>query len=69
MLSAYERGIEPAPPTHLQELMRLLLHGPMDASNATQPVGDSEQIPAQFAWTEYEQLMISEAMHRRRIRL
>lgn len=65
MLSAYERGIEPASPTHLQELMRRLLDGPASASNvAQQPVQDLDQIPAQFAWTEYEQLMISEAVHR-----
>jgi two-component system, chemotaxis family, sensor kinase CheA len=64
MLSAYERGIEPAPPVHLQELMRRLLDGPVDPSNVAQPVHDLEQIPAQFAWTEYEHLMISEAVHR-----
>jgi two-component system, chemotaxis family, sensor kinase CheA len=64
MLSAYERGIEPAPPTHLQELMRRLLEGPDTAPSVAQPVQDLDQIPAQFAWTEYEQLMISEAVHR-----
>jgi two-component system chemotaxis sensor kinase CheA len=64
MLAAYERGIDPAPPTHLQELMRRLLEGPEAASNVVQPVQDLDQIPAQFAWTEYEQLMISEAAHR-----
>jgi two-component system chemotaxis sensor kinase CheA len=64
MLSAYERGIDPAPATHLHELMRRLLNGPAAASNVAQPVPDSQQIPAQFAWTEYEQLMISEAAHR-----
>jgi two-component system, chemotaxis family, sensor kinase CheA len=64
MLSAYERGIEPAPATHLHDLMRRLLDGPAAASNVAQPVPDSQRIPAQFAWTEYEQLMISEAAHR-----
>jgi two-component system chemotaxis sensor kinase CheA len=62
MLSAYERGIDPAPATHLQELMRRLLEGP--ASTVAPPVQDLAQVPAQFAWTEYEQLMISEAVHR-----
>ena len=33
-------------------------------SNVAQPVPDSQKIAAQFAWTEYEQLMISEAIHR-----
>jgi two-component system, chemotaxis family, sensor kinase CheA len=64
MLSAYERGIEPVPATHLHDLMRRLLDGPAAASNVAQPVPDSQRIPAQFAWTEYEQLMISEAAHR-----
>ena len=65
MLSAYERGIEPAPAIHLQELMRGLLEGPAAASNVAEArCGLREQIPAQFAWTEYEQLMISEAVHR-----
>lgn len=64
MLSAYERGIEPTPPTQLQEMMRRLLEGPVSASNPTQAAGDSLQVAGQFAWTEYEQLMISEAVHR-----
>lgn len=64
MLSAYERGIEPVPPTHLQDLMRRLLEGPATASKVPHAVRDLEQIPAEFAWTEYEQLMISEAVHR-----
>jgi two-component system chemotaxis sensor kinase CheA len=65
MLSAYERGIEPPPVTHLQEMIRALLEDPSSKAES-QPVesGKPAQINAQFAWTEYEQLMISEAVHR-----
>jgi two-component system chemotaxis sensor kinase CheA len=67
MLAAYERGLEPAPVAHLREMIHAILHVPAailasDApAEAANPVA---QITAQFAWTEYEQLMISEAAHR-----
>jgi two-component system chemotaxis sensor kinase CheA len=62
MLSAYERGIEPPPETHLQELIRRLLQAP-GSSVADKGLAVS-QIPAHFAWSEYERLMIAEAVHR-----
>jgi two-component system chemotaxis sensor kinase CheA len=66
MLSAYERNIEPPPVTHLQSMIAALLQAPAAKSEndsaATGQPGAS--VAAQFAWTEYEQLMISEAVHR-----
>src|SRR5438552_17720613 len=42
-------------------MIRKLLEAPASANLAdSAPL----QLPAQFAWTEYEQLMISEAVHR-----
>ncbi|MEQ1472189.1 MAG: chemotaxis protein CheA [Candidatus Acidiferrum sp.] len=66
MLSAYERNIEPPPVTHLQGMIAALLQTPSPKSetNTLVPDSPSPQIAAQFAWTEYEQLMISEAVHR-----
>jgi two-component system chemotaxis sensor kinase CheA len=66
MLSAYERGVEPPAATHLQEMMRTLLHGPSTKveKDATEAVKPSAHLDVQFGWTEYEQLMISEAVHR-----
>jgi two-component system chemotaxis sensor kinase CheA len=68
MLSAYERNIEPPPVTHLQEMIKTLLAGPakkLETANFSS-VGAPPAIAinAKFAWTEYEQLMISEAAHR-----
>jgi len=64
MLAAYERGVEPAPVTPLQGMIKALLAGPVAATEITGDAEVASQIPAQFAWTEYEQLMISEAVHR-----
>ncbi len=66
MLSAYERNIEPPPVTHLQGMIAALLQtpSPKPETNTLVPDSPSPQIAAQFAWTEYEQLMISEAVHR-----
>ncbi|HET9994667.1 MAG TPA: chemotaxis protein CheA [Candidatus Acidoferrum sp.] len=61
MLAAYQRRAEPAPPDALRSMIQRLLHEPAS------PQVDSaaaRQLPAEFAWTEYEQLMISEAVHR-----
>ena len=63
MLVAYEKGTEPPSATHLQKMVRDLLAPPQPKDAAAK--GDEPQIPAGFAWTEYEQLMISEAAHRR----
>ena len=60
MLSAYERDVEPPPVTQLHSMMRDLVEVP---ATPHEQAGAS-QIAAQFTWTEYEQLMISEAVHR-----
>jgi two-component system, chemotaxis family, sensor kinase CheA len=60
MLSAYERDVEPPPVTQLHSMMRDLV----EASATPHEQAGAPQIAAQFAWTEYEQLMISEAVHR-----
>jgi two-component system chemotaxis sensor kinase CheA len=60
MLAAYQRNIEPPPSEHLHTLIRSLLNAPAQPEKK----GPSPKVAAQFAWTEYEQLMVSEAMHR-----
>ena len=61
MLAAYERGKKLPSLEKLHGLIRSLL---VDSN----PVAETRQapaaVPASFAWTEYEQLMISEAVHR-----
>ena len=61
MLAAYQRKAEPPAVEGLHAMIRKLLAGPASPDVAA-PV--AAQLPAQFAWTEYEQLMISEAVHR-----
>ena len=61
MLSAYQRNVEPPSADSLRAMMRTLVHGPAVPVPTTPAVGG---IAAQFHWTEYEQLMISEAAHR-----
>jgi len=61
MLTAYQRKAEPPAVEALHALIRKLLDAPASAKTVG-PV--LPQLPAQFAWTEYEQLMISEAVHR-----
>jgi two-component system, chemotaxis family, sensor kinase CheA len=61
MLSAYQRSAEPPPADSLRTLIRGLIDGPA-APAATVPA--DARIAARFQWTEYEQLMISEAVHR-----
>jgi two-component system chemotaxis sensor kinase CheA len=61
MLSAYQRNADPPPVDALHAMIRKLLDEPAPA-NHDGPA--PPQLPAQFAWTEYEQLMISEAVHR-----
>jgi two-component system chemotaxis sensor kinase CheA len=61
ILSAYQKSAKPPAMDALHATIRRLLVEPgktaASASEAAQP-------PAQFAWTEYEQLMISEVVHR-----
>ena len=61
MLTAYQRNADPPPVEALHVMIRKLLDEPTPANHdPSAPL----QLPAQFAWTEYEQLMISEAVHR-----
>jgi two-component system chemotaxis sensor kinase CheA len=61
MLSAYQRNIEPPSADSLRAMMRTLINGPAASAPTTSAVSG---IAAQFHWTEYEHLMISEALHR-----
>ena len=61
MLGAYRRRVDPPSMDALHAMIRGLLQ--------SQPVpafehSESHDVPAEFAWSEYEQLMISEAVHR-----
>jgi two-component system, chemotaxis family, sensor kinase CheA len=66
MLSAYERGVEPPSIAHLQDLMAALQRpaGAKAQTAVEAAPASSTHIDAKFAWTEYEELMISEAHHR-----
>jgi two-component system chemotaxis sensor kinase CheA len=64
MLFAYERNSEPPSGVHLQKMIRELLEDPSPKKESTAHEAHDSQIAAKFAWTEYEQLMISEAVHR-----
>ena len=61
MLAAYQRRIDPPAMEPLHAMIRGLLQSAAQASPA-QPA--PQEVPARFAWSEYEQLMISEAVHR-----
>jgi two-component system, chemotaxis family, sensor kinase CheA len=61
MLMAYQRRREPPSVDALHSMIRRLLEGPFVAEAAGSAPA---HLPARFAWTEYEQLMISEAVHR-----
>jgi two-component system, chemotaxis family, sensor kinase CheA len=61
MLSAYQRNAEPLSAEPLRAMIRSLIHSAA-ASGPAAPVAGG--IAARFQWTEYEQLMISEAVHR-----
>jgi two-component system chemotaxis sensor kinase CheA len=60
MLAAYQRNIDPPPADPLRLLIRTLLAAPTTAPESAA----QKKVAAQFAWTEYEQLMISEAILR-----
>src|SRR6202040_2654881 len=64
MLFADERSSEPPSGVHLQKMIRDLLEGPSAKKDPTAHEAHGSQVSAIFAWTEYEQLMISEAVHR-----
>ena len=65
MLAAYQRGKKLPSLEKLHGLIRGLL---VVETPVPQPVSETpkiaEAVPATFTWTEYEQLMISEAVHR-----
>ncbi|MGH9741284.1 MAG: chemotaxis protein CheA, partial [Candidatus Acidiferrum sp.] len=61
MLSSYQRGKKLPSLETLHGLIRGLLVETAPAVETSKP---AEGVPAAFAWTEYEQLMISEAVHR-----
>jgi two-component system chemotaxis sensor kinase CheA len=61
MLSAYQREVEPPSVEALRAMIHQLLHVPESSFPIAASSGPA---PAQFEWSEYEQLMISEAMHR-----
>jgi two-component system chemotaxis sensor kinase CheA len=61
MLTAYQRKVDPPPVDALHVMIQRLLKVPASPEKSSAAV---DQLPAQFAWTEYEQLMISEAVHR-----
>jgi len=60
MLAAYQRNAEPPSVDPLRGVIKALLAVP----NATEEKPAAVEIAARFEWTEYEQLMIAEAMHR-----
>jgi len=60
MLAAYQRGIEPPSADPLRTVIRALLSAPVAKENLQAGV----ELSARFGWTEYEQLMIAEAIHR-----
>jgi two-component system chemotaxis sensor kinase CheA len=64
MLFAYERSSEPPSSVHLQKMIRDLLEGPSSKNEPAARKAHGSQVATTFAWTEYEQLMISEAVHR-----
>jgi two-component system chemotaxis sensor kinase CheA len=64
MLFAYERSSEPPSGVHLQKMIRDLLEGPSSKKDPAAHEAHGPHVAATFAWTEYEQLMISEAVHR-----
>jgi two-component system, chemotaxis family, sensor kinase CheA len=61
MLSAYQRHAEPPNVDALRALIYQLRDAPVSSAAVT---GSVTVLPAKFDWSEYEQLMISEAIHR-----
>ena len=61
MLSAYQRGVEPPSVDALRALIRQLRDAPASSAAVT---GSVTVLSGGFEWSEYEQLMISEAIHR-----
>ena len=62
MLGAYRKQLEPPAPTPLRALIQDLLHASNDSKDSGASASGS--VPASFEWSEYERLMISEALLR-----
>jgi len=62
MLSAYQKQLEPPPATSLRTLIQRLLQSPSSPQSSSDSV--QGEVPATFPWSEYEQLMVSEALLR-----
>ncbi|HKW62832.1 MAG TPA: chemotaxis protein CheA [Candidatus Acidoferrum sp.] len=61
MLGAYQKNAKLPSVDALHKMIRGLLQAP---ENPAKTASEIAHEPEQFAWTEYEQLMISEAVHR-----
>jgi two-component system, chemotaxis family, sensor kinase CheA len=61
LLGAYQRNVEPPSTDALRTMIRSLLQTPAAVEQSAPPTAG---VAARFEWTEYEQLMISEAFHR-----
>jgi len=61
ILAAAQRNVDPPPMDSLRAMIRDLRDAPSSPVTETPA---RAHIPARFEWTEYEQLMISEAVHR-----
>jgi two-component system chemotaxis sensor kinase CheA len=62
LLRSCQNRTEPPVLDHIRAMARELIAQPLDPKN--QETSASSSIQAKFAWTEYEQLMIAEAIHR-----
>ncbi len=60
LLISCQKGTEPPKLDHIRAMARELVDAPAGAVDAT----TGSTLPAKFEWTEYEQLMIAEAVHR-----
>jgi len=64
VLSAYQRNAEPPSGDHLRGLIRQMQYAPQEPLPHVSSTTVASATPARFDWSEYEQLMISEAIHR-----
>src|SRR5216683_3093486 len=64
VLSAYQRNAEPPSGDHLRGLIRQMQYAPQEPLPDVSSTTVASAAPRRFDWSEYEQLMISEAIHR-----
>ena len=64
VLSAYQRNAEPPSGDHLRGLIRHMQYAHQEPLPNVSSTTVASAVPARFVWSEYEQLMISEAIHR-----